>query len=84
MKLFSWSARTIQLGLGLGMNLGPRISILLQPMFVMKGAYQDGNKAALTQYSEVSDIEGDWQDVFINIGESKSSLPLNLNLKIRL
>lgn len=84
MKLFSWSARTIQLGLGLGMNLGPRISILLQPMFVMKSAYQDGNKAALTQYSEVSDIEGDWQDVFINIDKNKSSLPLNISLKIRL
>ena len=84
MKEYSWSARTIQLGLGLGVNFGPRISLLLQPMFVMKGAYQDGNKAALTQYSSESDITGDWQKVFINIDKSKSSLPINLNLKIRL
>jgi hypothetical protein len=84
MKAFSWSARTIQLGLGLGFNFGPRVSFLLQPMFVMKGAYQDGNKAALTQYSSEDDIAGDWQKVFINIDKSKSSLPINLNLKIRL
>jgi hypothetical protein len=84
MKQYQWSATTMQFGMGLGMNFGPAISILIKPMYVIKSAYTDGNDKSMVQDSDVSELDSKWKDTFINIGKSKSTLPINASLKIRL
>jgi len=84
MKKYSWGARTIQLGFGIGANLGPRIALLIEPKFIMKAAYTDGNSSALTQYSDADALDEKWKDTFLEIGASNNSLPILIGLKVRL
>lgn len=84
MKQYYWGARTIQFGFGIGANLGPRLALILEPKYVMKASYTDGNSSALTQYSSDDSLEGTWKDTFMKIGESNNSLPILLSLKVRL
>lgn len=82
-KYYNWSALCSHVGVGIGLNLGPKFTIILNPELVSKAKYTDqyGN-AIECLYKE--DISNDWQNTFANVGLRYRSTLITLKLKFRI
>ncbi len=78
-KDYTWTSSVFRLGFGLGINISPRFSIIINPYMNSKGAYTTGNKDKLSGYSYGSNPKWD----FGKIGESSTSFSTILGLKIK-